>query len=319
MFAKKSLLLLLITGIAACHSNVQKSDSLLWKISGNGLKEPSYLFGTFHTIPSDFMKEVNDFDKVLKAVQQVVLEMDEKEKGNSAIQKQAMLPSGITYKDLLSDEHWNLLDSVIQSYMNVSLAQINLKPGYLDYALSLAYAQKETGVEVAPEEGVDFYILQVAKKKSYPILGLETWSDRERWELQKVLGMESDEQLSVQAQKLISGIKILNSPLLKEFMDLELQTVSAYYAQKLFQLAVINQEKDLFSKQYAAELGLTDTMDIDRRNEVMFKTRNLFWMEKIPMLIQHKPTLIAVGALHLTGENGLISLLQKNGYIVEPI
>ena len=47
--------------------------------------------------------------------------------------------------------------------------------------------------------------------------------------------------------------------------------------------------------------------------------RNYAWMSKLPGLMQKKPTLVIVGVAHLTGEEGLISLLRKEGYEVKPV
>jgi uncharacterized protein YbaP (TraB family) len=49
------------------------------------------------------------------------------------------------------------------------------------------------------------------------------------------------------------------------------------------------------------------------------KNRNLRWMTKLPKIITEKPTMIAVGVSHLTGEFGLINLFRKLGYKVEPV
>ena len=42
--------------------------------------------------------------------------------------------------------------------------------------------------------------------------------------------------------------------------------------------------------------------------------RNAAWMTKLPKLMQESPCFIAVGAMHLGGKNGLIKLLEKEGY-----
>ena len=49
--------------------------------------------------------------------------------------------------------------------------------------------------------------------------------------------------------------------------------------------------------------------------EYLIKTRNNNWMKKIPSMI----AFIAVGALHLVGEDGLITSLRKLGYTVTPV
>lgn len=55
------------------------------------------------------------------------------------------------------------------------------------------------------------------------------------------------------------------------------------------------------------------------QRKVLLKARNMNWITKLTGLIKDKTTFIAVGVRHLPGENGLITLLQKEGYKVEPI
>ena len=68
--AKLSFLVLFLFLLASVHAQ------LFWKISGNGLQKPSYLFGTHHLIEKE---RVPDFDKITAFIPQteaVVGEMD---------------------------------------------------------------------------------------------------------------------------------------------------------------------------------------------------------------------------------------------------
>ncbi|GHT71951.1 hypothetical protein FACS189455_4730 [Bacteroidia bacterium] len=49
------------------------------------------------------------------------------------------------------------------------------------------------------------------------------------------------------------------------------------------------------------------------------KARNDAWMKKLPGLMKDKSSFIAVGALHLVGEEGLLNQLEKAGYKVEAV
>jgi len=51
----------------------------------------------------------------------------------------------------------------------------------------------------------------------------------------------------------------------------------------------------------------------------MLDNRNADWLTKMPGIMNEKPTLFAVGAGHLLGENGVLNLLRKAGYTVEPV
>ncbi|TMI96769.1 MAG: TraB/GumN family protein, partial [Bacteroidetes bacterium] len=62
-----------ITGLAQKNNN---DNTLLWKISGNGLKKPSYLFGTIHMLCADDAVLSDSLKNVIKNVQEVYFEVD---------------------------------------------------------------------------------------------------------------------------------------------------------------------------------------------------------------------------------------------------
>jgi uncharacterized protein YbaP (TraB family) len=47
--------------------------------------------------------------------------------------------------------------------------------------------------------------------------------------------------------------------------------------------------------------------------------RNHYWMQQLPELMKDQSLFIAVGALHLVGETGLVQELRKKGYTVTPV
>ena len=47
--------------------------------------------------------------------------------------------------------------------------------------------------------------------------------------------------------------------------------------------------------------------------------RNTDWVAKMPAIMQAAPTLFVVGAGHLPGNKGVLSLLKQQGYQVEPM
>jgi uncharacterized protein YbaP (TraB family) len=53
--------------------------------------------------------------------------------------------------------------------------------------------------------------------------------------------------------------------------------------------------------------------------KLLLDDRNKNWIMQLPGIMKEQPAFIAVGALHLAGENGLVALLRKQGYIVTPV
>ena len=53
--------------------------------------------------------------------------------------------------------------------------------------------------------------------------------------------------------------------------------------------------------------------------EKLLDNRNKAWMTQLPSLFSEQSTFVAVGALHLSGKNGLVNLLRAQGYTVKPL
>ena len=65
--------LLICFGIAGCHAQQEHSfakqksnNTLLWQVSGKGLKHPSFLFGTFHLLCKDDIHFSDQLTQALK-------------------------------------------------------------------------------------------------------------------------------------------------------------------------------------------------------------------------------------------------------------
>src|ERR1700743_2616043 len=70
------LLLLLATAVSAQRGVDKKYPALLWEITGNGLKKPSYLFGTMH-VSSKLVFHLSDsFYLDIQSSDIVALELD---------------------------------------------------------------------------------------------------------------------------------------------------------------------------------------------------------------------------------------------------
>ena len=53
--------------------------------------------------------------------------------------------------------------------------------------------------------------------------------------------------------------------------------------------------------------------------DILLYHRNQNWVKKLKTLMADKALVIAVGAGHLPGDKGVISLLRKEGYKVTPV
>ena len=67
------------------------------------------------------------------------------------------------------------------------------------------------------------------------------------------------------------------------------------------------------------EMTVKEDMGIKNFTELLLYKRNENWAKKLEELMPEKSLVIAVGAGHLPGKRGVINLLRKSGYKVEPV
>ena len=53
--------------------------------------------------------------------------------------------------------------------------------------------------------------------------------------------------------------------------------------------------------------------------KILLDDRNNYWMQQLPGLMKDQSLFVAVGALHLVGNSGLVNQLKEQGYTVTPV
>jgi len=272
----------------------QDSDqSLLWEISGNGLEEPSYLFGTFHLLQDEFLETKPVVLQKFHASEQVMVEV---EIDSSKMQQLAMMAfmQDDRISNHLTEEQQTLLSDVLVSLMGVGLPQVDrIKPMALSATISLLQYQMLLGEEMTKYEGepIDQWFVSEGKRSGKELVFFET--------------MEQQMDL------------IFNSMPVSEQADL----LIGYLEDEEETNALIRRLFDCYMNEKTACLEqIGDDMYEEMPATTAFlDVRNENWMEQIPSRMEQLPSFIAVGALHLTGEQGLIEMLRRDGYSVEPV
>lgn len=298
-FNKSLLVFLTFIFCLSCTTHSENENSLLWKVSGNGLEKPSYLFGTHHLIPVSFLDSVAGIHDAFENTEQTVgeLDMSNMAEMQMKLMSHSLLPEGVTYDSLLSKEEIVQLDSTLRDLLHVGLDQLaTLKPTMLSNLISVTYYQRYYPSE-SNEVSIDQYFQSEALNRNRPVVGLEDTEDQ----IDVLLNSQTIER---QAEMLICMVQ--NPDLLKEQMD-ELQV--AYHSQN------INTLYDLSLKETPND----PCPSTEEEKNALNKDRNEKWLEKLPTIMADKPSFIAVGCLHLPGEVGLIEGLREQGYKVEPV
>ena len=266
---------------------------LLWKVSGNGLTKPGYLFGTHHLIEKE---QIKDFDKIMAISGQCDAVVGEMIIDNSLGMQLKMLKGVMmkdtTIKELLNDSDYSLVDNEYKLTMNMGLNKLGkMKPMMLTSMYTLMVYMKINNLKKQPE-AIDLLFQKNAKKNKKTVIGLETLK-------QQMDILFNSISLKRQAEIMVQGVK-------NKDKDIELlkKMNKAYLSGSLAKLEEINNEDDDM------------TMD---ENKLMIVNRNSDWMNQLPELFAKQSCFVAVGCMHLVGDKGLINQLKKTGYTVEGI
>jgi uncharacterized protein YbaP (TraB family) len=271
---------------------LNSSAQLLWKITGNGLKHPSYLFGSHHLIPISFLDSVPGLYKAYNNCDVVIGEMvlnniDATDK----IQQAAIMPKGLKINDLLSKEEFLLADKEVKSVLNLSLNDVRIM--YPELILNLYKTEiykKLTGLK--DEMLSDSYFQMVAVEMDKKVIGLETIE-------QQISYLFQSSSPARQAELLIQTINEKASTV----SDM-LQLNKLYKEGKINDLSLLARKEGRFTDDEYSKI-------VDNRTEN--------WAVQLPEYIKQSPCFITVGTMHLPGKNGLIKKLQNAGYKVKVV
>jgi uncharacterized protein YbaP (TraB family) len=288
---KKKILIAFLIVISCATVEAQ----LLWKVTGKGLKQPCYLFGTHHLIPIQFLDSVPGLFKSFNECETIVGEMVLNNiDATSKIQQAAIMPDHQQINELLNDEEYKVVDTELKSVLKFGLKEVSImNPTLILTLYEMEKYKKLTGY--TDDKQSDSYFQLVAIEKNKKVVGLETID-------QQISVLFGNGSLERQANVLVETVRQKDT-ILKEMIQLN----KLYKAGKLDELIALSKGKG----------NITDMTDEEYANLV--DKRNAAWMTKLPILMHESPCFIAVGAMHLGGKNGLIKLLEKEGYKVIPI
>ncbi len=279
-------LFIAVIALFAFAGNAQKLDnSLLWKISGNGLSAPSYLYGTVHiTCDATPCKKVQ---AALDATQQLYLELDMDDPGMQAqMMGGIMMKDGVTMTSLITPEELTLLNDFLKANLSAPVAVVDK---YKPFLISAMLMPKMLD---CPTQSVEQSLMEISKQQNEEIFGLETFAEQ--------FAVFDAIPYKDQMADLLKSAKDNMAADKAEYAKM----MAAYNAQDLNGLMLFMKESDTKMAAYT---------------DILLVNRNRNWIPKIEMTAKEKPTFFGVGAAHLAGDEGVINLLRKKGYKVEAV
>ena len=262
------------------------NNTLLWEVSGKGLKQPSYLFGTFHILCKDDIQFSANLQTALKASQQVYFEMDLDDPKNTLGGMFFMNMKDKTLSDLYTVEELQKVTKFYKDSLNMKLSYFNkMKPMMLT---ALLYPRM---MPCKTPSGVEIELMTIAKKEQKEILGFETIDFQS--------SIFDSIPYSVQAKDLLKSIDSMDK--YKLYFNKMVQTYKNQQTDSL--VAIVNDK----------------TFTDGENNDALLKNRNVNWVKQLKTILPKNNIFMAVGAAHLFGNDGLIDLLRRVGYTVKGI
>ena len=273
----------------------RKYPSLLWEITGNGMKKPSYLFGTMHVSSKMVFNLSDSFYTAIRSADVVALET------NPESWQEDMFNFNFNNDFSNSSNPWlQGLHHAPEDYLTINtlkfskyekLIEIALasNPAAINNLLYRTYSEQETDFE--EDTYLDLYIYQAGKKWGKKVFGVEKYAESMKLAMEAYVDAMKDKNK-----------KEKNYDVDEDFSYSKLQ--EAYRTGNLDLLDTINRINS-FSTAF-------DEKFLYRRNEIQAAS--------IDSILKNKMSLfVGVGAAHLPGQRGVIEILRGEGYKLRPI
>lgn len=277
---------------------------LLYKISGKNLKAPSYVVGTYHMAPHTFVDSIpglkNVYGEIKQVYGEVVTSEMMKQENIMKMTQKMMLPEGQTLFTIFNADELKEIDAVVQKVMGVSMENpmvkqqiAKLSPQTLSTQLTAIVAMK-MNPNFQMGKTLDIELQNIAVNKGMKVGGLET--------IESQIKILYDVPVEKGKKALLCFVRNFDAAIAqsehmhKAYMKRDIKEVESAMNEKM------NNECDPTEEDM-------NTLLYNRNNE---------WIKIMPNIME-TPTLFAVGAGHLLGEKGILSLLTKAGYTIEAV
>lgn len=283
-----------ILGLLLSTQSLQAQQTLLWEVSGNGLRRSSYLFGTHHLVPVSFFDNHPIAKSHFKRSKQLVVEVAVDSSEMMRLMPMMLSTDGGAWVQQLSEAEKTSLDSLCKAVLGAGLEAVgSLKPTALHHTLALVMSRSVLNDTLSSFTGVgvDFGLVQQAKATKKQVVPLET--------LEQQFGLLYNTTLDSQLSDLRKSLYETDS-----MQQVAARLLKSYLHQDFGDMSAI-----------LAELQSTTLNPM----HALLRDRNRAWVSQLEQFFRQKRTFVAVGSLHLPGEEGLIALLRKAGYTVKPV
>lgn len=257
-------------------------QTLLWKLTGEGIAAPSYLFGTMHVQDARAFANIVAVQEKVSDCEAFAAEFHLDEAAADFDGSSMLLPNGQSLQHYIPSKKYDRLRQRLLKTTKVDLDHLQRSlPFMIVNVIGGSILKADMPVSL------DEHLWNHARQAGKTLLGIETFQEQ----------MEVLQQIPVEMQ-----VKML----------LDLGRNLSRYRQHLQHLA------DLYCKGDIHGLFITVKKNAKGLRKIMLWRRNEIMAVRIAALAREHSLFAAIGAGHMVGGKGVLRLLKKQGLKVMP-
>ena len=299
----KKTILSVISFFVVLSANAQ----LLFRISGNGLKEPSYILGTIHYLPGSLLDSIPEYLEAESQCQQMYVEhmlsattlavsLDEPD--GKQVRQKVDYPDGKNIFDVIDEESAAILVEKYKEYIHINLSDTTWKSLWKITPFEFQNHFTSRFLVQYRNKGImDMELMKRVQERGWNVGQL----DDEKMKLNELADSQEKlpQTIEEQADSLMAFLKDYEGR--KQQMVKDFETTYNYWRTGDYEGFVSHHIQNV------------------NRFPRLYRDRNEKWLPRMIAAMREKPTMIVFGSGHLIGEHGIIQMLRSSGYEVEQV
>jgi uncharacterized protein YbaP (TraB family) len=261
-------------------------EGLLWEVRHDGI-EPAYIYGTIHVDDADILDLPEPVRTSLEQSRSFVMEMLPAVEDIAKFSSAMFFTDGTRLDQLVPEDIYNRMVTILGASSNLTAEVIPLLKPWAAFII-MSYPANMDMV-------LDLKLLELAQQNQASVSALETVEEQ----------IAIFNELEVQDQIRILADSVCHYDDTGQDFD---KMKSLYTDQDLQGLVT-------YSQRYRFD----DNAVYDRVYARLIDLRNRRMVERMGAVLAGGRAFIAVGAMHLPGEGGILNLLERQGYIITRI
>lgn len=209
-----------------------------------------------------------------------------------------LAPADQSLRDTMTPEEWDVLAAAMRDRGMPAFMTARLRPWYVMMLLAIP----PCAIEAAKgRQGLDQRLIDVATAADVPVRGLEPFDTA----LRVFDGMPLESQLAM----------VRSTLALEDRAEDQMATLATVYFAEDSRLMWEYQRLVALTLRGATPASVE--AEFAALEDSLMNRRNRAWVPLIEQAAERGPVVAAVGALHLSGDQGVLALLAQNGWTLE--